>query len=222
MKKFFGFISLMFCLIADVFCFVLGFFALKVQPVGQGAGMRRSGSVISGVFDTITQPLYDTLPFTNTTVGEQNFFAQPIGVAGKTMFETNLKQSGQIPQGQVFNLYGFSITLLRSLMTTAELNDFFRVSRAFFVFRLVEKDYLQIPLHFIPQFNGWINPDGTGTGLSCEPISNASYFKMSKVVPIMGNQNFSCVINVQTALSAIVGTIPVTVFMHGTLKRNIQ
>jgi hypothetical protein len=57
------------------------------------------------------EPLYDYQTKTQAATPEQRFFVDPVGTSGKTIADTNMELSGQIPAGQRFVITGIQVEL---------------------------------------------------------------------------------------------------------------
>ena len=82
--------------------------------------MLKKGRVnIPGMSETIWQPLYDYQTKTAAATTSQRFFVDPIGTGGKTIADTNMELSGQIPKGQIFMITGIQVELYPGVAITA-------------------------------------------------------------------------------------------------------
>lgn len=61
--------------------------------------------------DALWQPLYDYQNLPAAGASSQRFFIDPIGTGGKTVEDTNMELSGQIPKGQAFLITGVQVEL---------------------------------------------------------------------------------------------------------------
>lgn len=60
------------------------------------------GVNVQGVVEAIYQPTYDTATYAATGQTQLVFFQNPVGQAGKTVQDTNMRASGQFPAPQQF------------------------------------------------------------------------------------------------------------------------
>lgn len=97
-------------------------------------GMLKRGRVnIPGMQETIWQPLYDYQTKVAAAVNSQRFFVDPIGTGGKTIADTNMELSGQIPKGQVFMITGIQVELYPGVsINTAAASSYADDIRAFY------------------------------------------------------------------------------------------
>lgn len=189
----------------------------KLKPNVPGV----TGQVVRGYKDVITQPLYDTLDFANADVGDKVFFQNPIGQAGKTLFETNLRSAGEIERGKLFWLYGFSLMFNTSLIQGADYEDLISNGKCYLTFTLLDKIYFECPLHFVPAFTGYYNIDAITNTDTVTPFNQVKYLALGKVIRIQGKQSFNITVRIQSALT-LTKTYSIGFYMHGKLARNIQ
>lgn len=64
---------------------------------------------IPGMEEAIWNPLYDYQTKASTATSLQRFFQDPIGTNSKTVSDTNMELSGQIPKGQMFIITGIQV-----------------------------------------------------------------------------------------------------------------
>lgn len=176
------------------------------------------GQVVRGFKDVISQPLYDTLNFANADVGDKIFFTQPIS-SNKTLFETNMTVSSEISRGTKFTIHGYSLAVHQAELKLADANNLLYLSKSYLEFTLLDKIYLQVPAYFLPVYNFWYTIAVTNSPV--RPVNNVPYLKLARKVTIEGKQNFNIKWRIQTALT-LTATVPVSIFIHGVLKRNIQ
>lgn len=85
--------------------------------------LQRGGSY-SMARDALKHRLYDTR-FFNATATDHTYFLQPLGspwrVGNKTLIETNMRSSGQLPNGQVFLVARMGVQMI-SFLGTAGTN----------------------------------------------------------------------------------------------------
>ncbi len=83
---------------------------LKRAPSPQSA-LQNSRVNISGVSESIWQPLYDYQTAASAGASTQRFFLVPQGQGGKTLSDTNMELAGQLPKGQAFLITGIQVEL---------------------------------------------------------------------------------------------------------------
>ena len=182
-------------------------------------GKKLRSQTITGMKDAISQPIYDTQDWKTTDpAGQEKLYFQEGINQNKTLFETNMRESGQLSAGQYYELRGFSMVILDPVITPAEFNNLLILSRAYLIFRLLDKDYITIPCYYIPAFNMMYDQAVT----SSRQLNNVPYLKLRKVIPIRGKQSFSGVVKIQTALTAIGRNFKIALYMHGDLWRSVQ
>lgn len=63
---------------------------------------NRYGVNVQGVVEAIYQPTYDTLAYAAAGQNALRFFQTPVGQAGRTLEDTNMRQAGSFPAPQQF------------------------------------------------------------------------------------------------------------------------
>lgn len=179
------------------------------------------GQVIAGIKDVISQPLYDTIQFSAASVGDQVFFAVPIG-AGKTLWHTNMRQAGEVSRGQKFDCYGLSLTIQSAGLTLPDWVLITETAQAYVVFTFLNKVYYECPLYLIPTFNYPSVYNGAVAANSLRPFNNVPYLKFEKEIVMKGKENFDVTIRLASALGGLAASVYVTMFLHGRLWRNVQ
>lgn len=66
---------------------------------------------LAGYKEAIWQPIYDYQDLAAAGANSQRFFIDPVGTGGKTIADTNMELSGQIPKGQAFLITGIQVEL---------------------------------------------------------------------------------------------------------------
>ncbi len=99
----------------------------------------------TGVTEAIDKPIYDTVAVINTSTS-LDFFQAPIGVGGKTINETNMRQAGILPSPEKF-----TIKRIGNIILTAVLADFnLLINQIVYTFSVNAKIYTQAPLFYFP------------------------------------------------------------------------
>ena len=165
----------------------------------------------------LKQPLYDTeLIATPTAVTQVTFFQRPQSQATlaliKTIAETNMTASGQLPSPLHFSIFGF-VFEVQPNTSAANFNQLYAASAFTFQFG-GNRIYLQIPLQRIP---GGVGPTGyasttvgastigavqNGTGV----VSNVYGFTINrKALQIRPNEAFNANVQWPTAAPTLTG-----------------
>lgn len=198
------------------------------------------GQQVPGVFDVITQPLYDTVVAVTGSV-TLTFFQNPVGAGvgafggagvAKTKADTNLRLSGQLPAGYEFTVLGFRLATVWDV-TFADFTAF--LNRAVFRFEVGSKDYLEVPAVTIPAGNG---PFGFYTQAMAAaatlvnngwPAATNMFGIRSKPLILTGSSNFNGSLNWPATTPTIATTgyqpspgLPIRLYIDGTLKRPAQ
>lgn len=196
------------------------FKGIKSTPV---QGIKVDGAVVKGVSDFITQPLYDTIDLVTGVSTDLNYFSVPVGQDAKTDWHTNMKQASMLPLTQAFRLRGFSMTICDPDISAADYLSMMVESQSFLTFTLLEKEYLKIPLYFLPVYNFSYNQE-RGAAVPTNfviPSTNVKYYQMRRYIDIEGQMAFSVVVKFENNL-ALTKVYPVAIYMHGTLNRAVQ
>jgi hypothetical protein len=144
----------------------------------QGAELAAFSSEIPGVEEKRRWALYDVERFAAaaTVLGDYNLFTIPIGqgAPAKTLRETNMRQSGQLPARQGMEVWTVGVTIQPTLLITSEttVTIINNLAQAFYnlcygaslTLRQAQKTDLEIaPLAFVPGGIG-ITSAGYATG----------------------------------------------------------
>jgi len=189
--------------------------------------------------ETIYWPLYDTAIYPAAGITELNFFQNPIGQQTKTLDDTNMSSSGQLPANQSFIVTGVSCMLIpNSLPSTANVqqassyvNDLWDLSRNGFARLFIgSKDYIQMaPIGSIPSqyriagFSALADARAAGANQQSMVGYAAPAGEEHKITPldIPSNQNFNFSMHWPT-LVTLVDDMRVIVYLNGWLTRNSQ
>lgn len=192
----------------------------------------------------LKQPLYDTeLIATPTTVTQVGFFQRAqnqttaAGALVKTIAETNMTTSGQLPSPLHFSIFGF-VFEVQPNVSAANFNQLYTASAFTFQFG-GNRIYLQIPLQRIP---GGVGPTGyasttvgattvgavqNGVGV----VSNVFGFTINrKALQIRPNEAFNANVQWPTAaptlaatdfLGNVITTIRLRVYLVGIFYQSL-
>lgn len=196
----------------------------------------------AGAVEAIFQPLYDTLTY-DGSAGQTvlRFFAQPQGQGGKTLADTNMTLSGQLPNMQTFEIRYIEVNFLPGVDLSAfgaqdsldylnDVQDF--ANNGYLELNIGSKNYLTDgPLGQFPATTG-LNvaaafADATTAGANLQ--SRAGYARVIgqryDVTPMVlpSNQNFDVTMRWPTAVPlASEQDARVQVRLGGILYRNSQ
>lgn len=199
-------------------------------------------------WEAIRQTLYDHNAYPAAGVTTLNFFAQPIGQAGKTLSDTNLTLAGQLPTNIEFLATSIEVHFFPTTPTVAAqmpaafgaqaaaelVNDsyiFYRSGNL--VFLVGSKDYLQEgPLvKFPPKTSFTVRgalADATTAGADLQSriaypwVCGRPYMLSPANVLLTSNQNFNVSLNWPEGLQAIANPARVGVYLDGILYRRSQ
>jgi len=198
-------------------------------------------------WEKIRQSLYDSAAYPAAGVTQLNFFAQPVGQAGKTLSDTNLELAGQLPTNKVFLVQAVEIYFFPTTPTVAAdmpaafgaeavaaiVNDayiFWRSGNLRFL--IGSKDYLQeAPLQKFPssrQFHleATVADASTAAADLQSRIAFASSvgrpYQLDPPVLLIENQNFSVTLNWPEGLQAITNPARIVTSLEGVLVRRSQ
>jgi hypothetical protein len=200
---------------------------------------------ISDFLDEIVEPRYDTnvIPAAGTTL--LTFFANPVGQgvgvyqqAGgtnpKTLADTNMDLSGQLPAGYNFVVLGFRIAPSLDI-TPADAQ--FALNGAVFTFTIGSKPFLRIPARTIPAGQGVTGFAATTVAATTVnaatlgfPALSNGYSIARKPLMLAQTQNFQATLTWPGGVRAVttadatshLAGLPITVFLDGYLKRIVQ
>lgn len=197
---------------------------------------------IAGGRDIITQPLYDTLQYpTAGTSAPLRFFTTPLGAGttlfgtgGKNLSDTNMRQAGQLPSPQTFEIFTIQVSLLStaaaSLATGGTTYQDLQVllQGAHFILTIGSKQWLELPVYYLPSgggleayATGGAGPAAMGATVHSGVADPSAVFKLSRSITIDTNENFDGQVIVPAA-SAVTTAVNVRLSFNGELTRSIQ
>lgn len=185
-------------------------------------------------------PLFDKQVLAATAVGQQTFFAVPIGQGGKTATDTNMELAGQIPAGQRFIITGIGVHIFPGVLpgvgsaaagvaaVNGFANDVYSVLRTGRLkLTIGAKDYVNHgPLMRFPPANRLDTDAANATTVAATTMNFAYAAACGSAfatfdTELMANQNFSVTLFDLPALpSTVAGTVVVD--LYGWLYRNAQ
>lgn len=199
-------------------------------------------------WEAIKQSLYDFQAYAAAGATQLTFFANPVGQSGKTLSDTNMSLSGQLPKNQEFLLQSIEIVFHPTTPTVAAqmpaaygaqvaaqiVNDAYIFGRSGNLTLTVgSKPYLQeAPLGRFPQKAHFALDaafsDATTAGAAQQARAAFGFWGgrpyMLDPAPLLlvENQNFSITLNWPEGVQAITNPARVGVILDGILYRRSQ
>jgi len=196
---------------------------------------------LSNWTDVTVQPLYDTATIPAAGTLQLNFFQQQLGAAGgnfaaaaapKTLADTNMDLSGQLPAGQNFRVLGFRAQPHFAL-TQADAVKW--SSGAWFVFTVGQKPYLRVPVDCLPAglgaFGFYTQAAAATAAVASHgyPVLSNGFTIGKKPLDLTSTQNFVGTMQ-WTAVVAVTTTapvqpaagLPIRLYMDGFFYRIVQ
>lgn len=113
---------------------------------GKGGLFHVKGNpALPGTTEALDKPLYDTVAITNATTSI-DIFTVPVGVGGKTLLDTNMRASGQLPSPDKFIIQRIGLLVMTSVL--ADLNLI--LNQVLFTFTVNSKTYTQARVAYYP------------------------------------------------------------------------
>lgn len=196
--------------------------------------IQRAKVNLPGVVETIWEPRYDYQTLVAAGATSQIFFLDPIGAGGKTLEDTNMDLSGQIPKGQNFLITGIQfeiypgVAIAGATAPSSFSDDIYDVvNSGVLVLRIGAKEYVRQGnlLKFSPVNRLYVNSAVATTQAAVDAqVQYASACgREFTVVDLLltSNQNFSVELRELDALpSGQDARIGIT--LNGYLMRNAQ
>lgn len=199
-------------------------------------------------WEAIKQSLYDFQAYAAAGTTQLTFFANPVGQGGKTLSDTNMNLSGQLPKNQEFLLQSIEVVFHPTTPTVAAqmpgafgaqaaaaiLNDAYIFGRSGNLTLTVgSKPYLQeAPLGRFPQkahfsFDGAVADATTAAATQQSRMAfgfwtGRPYMLDPAPLLLVENQNFSITLNWPEGVQAITNPARVGVILDGILYRRSQ
>ncbi len=124
----------------------------------------KGNPALPGTTEAIDKPLFDTVSVTNATTSI-DCFTVPVGSANKTLIDTNMRASGQLPSPDKFIIQRIGINVMTAVL--ADLNLI--LNQVLFTFTVNSKVYTQARVAYYPCGFGVF---GSTTLNATGPISN--------------------------------------------------
>lgn len=195
-----------------------------------------------GQVEAIYQPLYDFQTRAATGVSQQRFFQEPIGQSSKTLEDTNMELSGQIPAGQSFLVTDIQVVFFPGASpvqtgTTVpppgpNWDDSWDVLKAGYLdFFIGSKSYLQdgplmkFPAHFrmAGGFHSyWRMATDADQATVYDYATHAGPVYKITPIQLMANQNFNVSVNYPGATVNITNAGRIGVILGGFMYRLSQ
>lgn len=173
----------------------------------------------AGQHEVIWQPTYDRLDYPIAGATSLTFFQQPVGQAGRTLADTNIRSAGQFPRPQEFLVTGLQVVLYPS-------GDFLEnnlkvLNNGWLELFIGSKPYLQDAP--VGKFSSTFTFDGVTNVAADEYIRNVGRYYSITPVLIPANQNFNVSLNWPTAVPLeSETTAKIQVILDGYLYRLSQ
>jgi len=172
--------------------------------------VRRHNPVVQGVLETIDQPIYDSFSIAaNTAFPKTVLFQNQIGSGGKTLAQTNMVQSGQLPNPQKLELHTIGVWIANNTTLTDLINILTNVS---FTLTVNTKPYLQVPPLFLPAGCGAVLNAIAGIGSSLPATSAVGFSTGNGITDMRAVFSLSCPFMIETGESFNVTLNPETPF----------
>lgn len=191
--------------------------------------------------EVVRQSLYSFETYAMAGQTQLTFFANPVGVGGRTLADTNMTLAGQIPSGQRFAVQSMEVYFIPGVFPSiapaattidAHVNDIWEVytGDAWLQLNIGSKPYLQEALlQRLPPATRMAGFAGMASQAAvADVLTRTSHiaacgmlYRIDPVLLLEPNQNFSVTINWPTAIAiSAAGTIGVV--MGGVTARNSQ
>lgn len=193
------------------------------------------------MLDVIVEPRFDTIFVPAAGLLNATFFAQPLGAGAtawaaagtKTIADTNMTLSGQLPTGYNFVVLGFRLQPYFGMLA---LDAPLWGMGATFTFFIGSKNYLQVPVDTIPGGNGPVSSTGLAAAgfyiaTNGQPRLDNNYGIGKKPLELAQNVNFGATITwpVLSPITSDHGAnhrpaagMAVRCYLDGYLKRIVQ
>lgn len=200
---------------------------------------RHCNPTVAGVEETIDQPFYDTVSIAaSTAFAKTVLFQVQIGQSGKTLAQTNMTQSGQLPYPQYLELHTISVPIANNTTLVDLINILQLVS---FTLTVGTKPMLQVPVWFLPAGCGAIINAIAGIGSALPATTAVGYstgngiadpravFALSCPFVINTGESFNVTLNPETPFNTQANTTnppgvgtTIAVKLDGVLYRGVQ
>lgn len=211
--------------------------SVKPSPISQD---RRFSPVRPGKWEAVNEPLYDFQSIGTSVTGSYRFFSNPVGNSSKTLEDTNMVLSGQLPSGNKFQVRAIEVLLFPgvnpSVATGAPaasdfVNDVWKIQKAgYLTLTILAKPYLQAgPVGQFPATKrldvSAALADSTTAGAT--QFSSVAYASMGggqfqlTPVDLLPNMNFDVTLTFPTAIT-LSAAARIGVVLRGIKRRLSQ
>jgi len=172
----------------------------------------------------LSWPMYDSVPIVTAVTNTLQFFQVPIGQAGKTQLETNMRAAGLIQQGNAYDVFSIGIGIQNSAAVAilpADLREI--IDTGFLVFSIQDREVFSARLNMLPFGGGAAAFSGTfAAGVAEYPVNgipdHRSRYQFKRRIRILRNVNFVVSITWPVA-PTIAATVNAIVWLDGVLWR---
>ena len=197
------------------------------------AAFARNRVNLPGDKEGIWEPRYDYQTLAAAGAASQRFFIDPVGTANKTIADTNMELSGQIPKGQAFLITGIQFEMypgeaIQQSSISEFAEDIYQVYKGgVLVLKIGSKEYAtQGNLMKFPPINR-LCMDSAVSDTNASAISSYLYavaggkeYQVRRLL-LESNQNFSVEVRELAALPSG-NDARIGVSLNGFLYRNAQ
>lgn len=224
----------------DRFRNILGRTGIKASPLKILQFRKRQNPTYPGVQDAIMQPVYDSFSVAAAAAfpAQTVMFQVARGQAGKTLAQTNMQQSGQLPNPQSLLIQAIEVWIANNTAPVDLQNMLANVS---FQLLIGTKPYLQCPLVNLPAGRGGVAYSAAQLGTAAAgdisfastsngaPDPRAVFTLQQNAIGLTQGEQFQVVITAETAFNmAAANARPngngtsLWVFLDGVLQRSVQ
>lgn len=181
-----------------------------------------------------TQPLYDsgTIATANTT--ELSFFSVPINngtsafhAGAKSFADTNMRQSGLLPNGWGFTVGGIALVLWSTAATKVADLETVLTAMVLRVRKGGDTDWLQIPGKYIGGgigLSGFAATAVGGTPLTIQTVHNGDanpdcIYRLAEPITIAGGEGFDCILEWKVAPTPT-ASVAAQLMLHGRMVKS--
>ena len=166
---------------------------------------------------TITQELWDSITLGAADV-EATLFTVPLGQAGKTLYDTNMRQGGQLPRGWNFNIMALSFHVVADTAVSLAV----ALSKVTYELHVSDKVWNEGLLLTLPS-GGGVSFDSDGAIAATlatrfgTPVSN-NLKQLSRAIPLKEAEGFRVDFRWPVAPTAV----QLWFVLHGELQRGLN
>lgn len=166
---------------------------------------------------TITQELWDNITLDAAAV-TATLFTVPLGQAGKVLYDTNMRQGGQLPKGWIFNCMAVSWHVEPDML----IADMIALTKGTYELTVSDKVWSEGVLTTLPSGGGVDFASDIAAGIALAgrfgtPMAN-NLKQFSRAIPIKAAEGFYVTMNWQVAP----GAKQFWFVLHGELQRGLN